>query len=568
MKVLSVYPYTHISSSALVLDGEIVAAAAEERFNREKMSTRFPIQSARWCLESQGLTWSDLDVIAVPWNPMHNINAASGRWVNELRWRGEMLSHVPVQVMRALDGPVAPDMELRFGDTRIVYLNHHECHAANGFFLSPFERADILSLDGHGERDTCFMGIGEGAAIDSRHHVWYPHSLGLFYGTFTDFLGFKPDVDEWKVMALSAFAQKPNAYDAKLWSLIEKTELGFELDLSYFAFYTFDRQPHFYSDKLVQLIGLGRRAGEEITERHFEIAGAMQRVFVDVGQHLLAVTRRLGGGSGNVVVSGGAAMNCVFNGLIDRMDAYSDSFVSSCPDDLGVSVGAGLLAHYRLGDSPRRKVAEVKQNYWGPAFTDEEVDGTLRRFKIAADKPTDLVEEVATALADGKLVGWFQGGMEFGHRALGNRSILADPRSPETRDKVNAAVKYREWFRPFAPAVLAERAEDLFELRPGRRVHFMERAVPVRSAWRERLGAVTHVDGTARLQTVEREVNPRFYELIAAFERRTGVPVVLNTSFNLNGEPIVCTPEHALRTFYSCGLDVLVLGPFVIRKSG
>ena len=254
MKVLSVYPYTHLSSSALVIDGVVVAAAAEERFNREKMSIKFPIQSARWCLESQGLSWPDLDVIAVPWNPMRNINSASKRWVSELTWRGEMLSHIPTQIMRAIEGPLAQDMSLTFGDVRIIYLNHHDCHAANGFFLSPFERADILTIDGHGENDTCYMGIGEGSRIERRGTVFYPHSLGLFYGTFTDLLGFQPDVDEWKAMALSAFAEKPNAYDSKIRSLIKLTEHGLELDLSYFDFYTFDRRPHFYSCELDLLI--------------------------------------------------------------------------------------------------------------------------------------------------------------------------------------------------------------------------------------------------------------------------------------------------------------------------
>lgn len=565
MKVLSVYPYTHISSSALVRDGVVVAAASEERFNREKMSTRFPIQSARWCLESQGLTWSDLDLIAVPWNPMRNINSASSRWVRELTWRGEMLSHVPTWIMRAMEGPLAQEMEVKFGNTRIVYLNHHDCHAANGFFLSPFERADILSIDGHGESDTCLLGVGEGAKIERRSEVPYPHSAGLFYGTFTDFLGFTPDVDEWKVMALSAFAEKENEYDEKIRRLVQLTSEGFELDLTYFDYYTFDRRPHFYSKKFVGLLGPPRKRDGELTERHYQIAGAMQRVFAEIVQHLLKLTREQGGGSGKIVLSGGAAMNSVFNGLLDKLDIYDDSFISSCPDDSGVSVGAALLAYYRFGPK-ERKVKECKQNYWGPSFTDEYMAQCLARYKISASRPVNLSGEIADALKNGALVGWFQGAMEFGHRALGNRSILADPRSVATKDQVNSAVKYRESFRPFAPVVLADRAQEIFELRPGRMVRFMERVVQARDEWKARLGAVTHVDGTARVQTLEKEVNPLLYSLIEAFEKRTGVPVLLNTSFNLNGEPIVCTPEHAIRTFYSCGLDMLVLGPYVISK--
>lgn len=498
---------------------------------------------------------------------MRNINSASKRWVSEMTWRGEMLSHVPTQIMRAIDGPFASDMQLTFGDVRIIYLDHHECHAANGFFLSPFEQADILTIDGHGEDETCFMGIGEGSRIERRGSVPYPHSLGLFYGTFTDLLGFQPDVDEWKAMALSAFSEKPNAYDSKLRSLIKLTEFGFELDLSYFDFYTFDRRPHFYNDKLIRLVGPVRKPNDAITERHYEIAGAMQRVFAESAKHLLGVAKRLGGGSGNLVLSGGAAMNCVFNGLLDELDVYRDSYISPCPDDSGVSIGAALLAYYRFSSRPQRKMIELNDNFWGPSFSEEEVKEILSRFKIKATQPSSLASDVALALSDGQLVGWFQGAMEFGHRALGNRSILADPREEATKDKVNSAVKYRESFRPFAPAVLAERAEELFDLRPGRKIHFMERAVRVKDEWKSQLGAVTHVDGSARVQTVEREANPKFYELIEAFNSLTGVPALLNTSFNLNGEPIVCTPEHAIRTFYSCGLDILVLGPYVIRKS-
>ncbi len=565
MKILSVYPYTHLSSSALVIDGRVVAAASEERFNREKMSTKFPVLSANWCLKSQKLGWGDIDLIAVPWNPMRNVNSASKRWVSEMSWRGEMLSHVPVQLMRAINGPVEREMEIRFGKTRIVYLNHHECHAANGFYLSPFKNADILTIDGHGEDETCFFGTGSGSEIRQLHHVLYPHSIGLFYGTFTDYLGFTPDVDEWKVMALSAFSKKPGIYDKMILSLINLTDNGFEMDLSYFDYYTFDRKPSFFNPKMAELLGPPRKRNDKFTERHYEIAGAMQRVFVRSVTHLLSVMKKMGS-SKNIVLSGGAAMNSVFNGQLDRIGVYSDSYVSPCPDDSGVSVGAALLAYYRHAEKPVRKIIDLKDNNWGPSYSDADIASAIQKCKLPSDKPKDLVRDVAEALSRGELVGWFQGAMEFGHRALGNRSILADPRLESTKDKVNAAVKYRESFRPFAPAVLAEEAEKIFELRPGRRVHYMERVLPIRAAWKRRLGAVSHVDGSGRLQTVERRVNPKFYDLIEAFGRITGVPVLLNTSFNLNGEPIVCTPEQAIRTFYSCGLDLLVLGPYVIRK--
>lgn len=565
MIILSVYPYTHLSSSALVINGKVVAAAAEERFNREKMSTKFPVQSAQWCMDSQGISWKDVDLIAVPWNPQRNINHASKRWVTEMAWRGEMLTHIPVQIMRAMNDPVASHMELSFGKTKIVYLNHHECHAANAFFLSPFDKADILTIDGHGEDESCFFGNANNTSIHQTGNVLYPHSLGLFYGTFTDFLGFTPEVDEWKVMALSAFAGKKNNYYQKVRSLIHFTDDGFELDLSYFDFYTFDRRPHFFNPKMISILGQPRERGAKFSDRHYAIAGAMQKVFSEAVIHLFSILKQRNKGN-RVVLAGGAAMNSLFNGMIDSLDIYKDSFIPPSPDDSGVSVGAALLAYYRFHKKASRAKYVLKDNSWGPSYTEDQIRNSLVKFKLPYTKPESLIGLIAKEISQGALVGWFQGAMEFGHRALGNRSILADPRDVATKDRVNSAVKYRESFRPFAPAVLAERAEEIFDLRAGRRVYFMERVYPIRKQWRSRLGAVCHTDFTGRLQTVEPESNILLYKLIKEFNNLTGVPVLLNTSFNLNGEPIVCSPEHAIRTFYSCGLDILVLGPFMIRK--
>ena len=564
MKILSVYPYTHLSSSCLLIDGKIVAASPEERFNREKMSTKFPIQSAEWCLKQGNLSWDDLDIIVVPWNPMRNINNVSGRWVNEMYWRGQLLSHIPGQIMRAINGPIADQMEIKFGKTKIVYFNHHECHAANAFFLSGFKNTDILTIDGHGEDESCFIGRGEDKNIIRNKSIFYPHSVGLFYGSFTDYLGFKPDVDEWKVMALYSFSTNKNEYDEKVSSLINLTEDGFELDLSFFEYYLFDRKPHFYSKKLIDLLGPARNKNEDFSDRHYAIAGAMQRTFSKTVEHLMKITKKLNGNE-NLVLSGGAAMNCVFNGYLDSLDIYKNTHISSCPDDSGVAVGACLLAYYKY-TAQKRSIAETKDSYWGPEFNEEEIENVLKKFKISYSKPKNLFEDTAKFIAKGDLIGWFQDRMEFGHRALGNRSILADPRHEITKDKVNLAVKYRESYRPFAPAVLSEKAHDIFEMPKDRSVYFMERAYYIKKEWQNKLQAVCHVDGTGRVQTVEKNINEKFYTLIKEFEKITDIPVLLNTSFNLNGEPIVMTPEHAIRTFYTCGLDKLIIGPFLISK--
>ena len=267
----------------------------------------------------------------------------------------------------------------------------------------------------------------------------------------------------------------------------------------------------------------------------------------------------------NLVLSGGAAMNCVFNGYLDSLDTYKNTHISSCPDDSGVAVGACLLAYYKY-TAQKRSISETKDSYWGPEFNEEEIENVLKKFKISYSKPKDLFKDTANFIAKGDLIGWFQGRMEFGHRALGNRSILADPRYEITKDKVNLAVKYRESYRPFAPAVLSEKAHDIFEMPKDRSVYFMERAYYIKKEWRDKLQAVCHVDGTGRVQTVEKSINENFYTLIKEFEKITDIPVLLNTSFNLNGEPIVMTPEHAIRTFYTCGLDKLIIGPFLISK--
>jgi carbamoyltransferase len=574
MKILSIYPYTHISSAAIIINGRIIAAAPEERFNRIKMSTEFPMQAINWCLSYSNTKWEELDYVVIPWNPSINTQYSSSRWTSSMVWRGEMFSHIPIQIMRAINDKREAFFQkkenlfenntmIEIGKIKIVFIKHHVAHAASAFFLSPFKNSDILTIDGHGEEDTCFIGKGVDTEIFQSSLIKYPHSLGLFYGTFTDFLGFTPDVDEWKVMALSSYSKKENRYDNKIKKLINFSSEGFELDLNYFNYYTFDRKKNFFTDKLCQFIGTPRNKEEKLSIRHYEIAGALQRTFSRSVDHLLTIAKRKGGKSGNIVLAGGAAMNCVYNGTLYKNKLYKKSFIPFCADDLGVSVGAALYLNNKIKKISKKFYLNAS---FGPDYSNEFIKNELKKFKANFIQPENLCDYIANKISNGKLIGWFQGRMEFGHRALGNRSILADPRNPDMKRIINEAVKFREGFRPFAPAVLDEFLIDIFEIPKEEKIYYMERAVYVKKNWRKRIPAVTHVDGTARVQTVTKASNKQFYSLISSFYKITNVPVLINTSFNLNGEPIVMSPEHAIRTFYSCGLDTLVIGNYVINK--
>ena len=568
MKILGIAPDVWISSAALIEDGQVVAAAPEERFNRQKMSSVFPDHAIEYCLRQSGCSLGDVDRIAVAWNPGVHIRSASSRYTRMLRWRGEYLINVPGALMKHMGKPQIDGIEeivrMSGQENHIVFVNHHLAHAASSFFMSPFEDAAILTVDGRGEDETCMWGNGHNNQIDKLQAVRVPHSLGLMYGTFTEFLGFRPDSDEWKVMALAAYGEEDTRYYNVVQELVHCLDDGrFELDLSYFAYYLFDKQPTMYTSKLQELLGPPRLPGQALDQRHFDIACALQRVYEETVSHMLSYLHAATGNP-RLAMAGGSAMNSVYNGKIIETTPFEEVFIPSCPDDSGVSVGAALYAYHCVLGGQDRYIQE--HNNWGPSYSRDQIDETLRQYKIRAERHNDIARIAATLLSEGKLIGWYQGAMEFGQRALGNRSILADPRDVSSKDLINSAVKYRESFRPFAPSILEEHASEYFEYPVGDTVNFMEKVYPVRSDKRDVIPAVVHVDGTGRLHTVSQRTNPRFYDLISCFGDLTGVPVVLNTSFNLNGEPMVCSPTDAIRTFYSCGLDALVLDEYLVYK--
>jgi carbamoyltransferase len=566
VNILGICHDVFICSAAVVVDGEVVAAIPEERLDRKKLSSVFPTLAVARCLDMAGLTLGDIDEVAIAWNPAVDIQTMPAGYLGSRRWRTEHLAQVPARIAQLAGTPANGEMTLTnvaAGVPPVTFVDHYHSHIGNGFLTSTADPVAFLVMDGRGETLTSQAGVARGADLEVFSEVHFPHSLGLFYGTVTQFLGFKHDSDEWKVMALASYADADNPLTDRLRKLITVHEDGrFELALEYFQFYNFfDKRQ--YSDGFVEEFGPPRRRDDPITPHHEMLAAAMQQVFEE------AVSRIAGAlhdrsGLDQVILSGGCFMNSVFNGKVHRLTPFRTVAISSCPDDSGTSIGAAMFLHtMRTG----RRPPNAADNYWGPSFSDAACLETVERYKFGSFEVVDDPSGAAAEdLAGGKIVGWFQGRMEFGQRALGNRSILLDPRRPDGRDVVNAAVKFREAFRPFAPAVLAERVADWFQCEPEARVPYMERVLMFRPERSAEVPSVVHVDGSGRLQTVERGDNPRYYDLIARFGELTGVPMVLNTSFNLNGEPIVCTPDDALRTFATCGLDVLYLGNVRVTK--
>ncbi len=568
MKILGICSDVFITSAVLLEDGKIIAGVAEERLVRQKMFRGFPINAVKYCLKEADCSLEDLDCVALGWNPGLHLKSSSLRFGSVLRWRGELLYAIPQALMSlAKDNKIDYTQQSLIqpkNEIKVIYVTHHKSHAANAFFLSPFEESAILTIDGRGEDDTAGFFKGKGNMIEEIKEIKFPHSLGLFYGTFTEYLGFTPDSDEWKVMALAGKHFEKNKYYNKVKNLIKLLPEGeFELDLRYFSYYMVDRT-HWYPPKFIELLGPARRSEEELTNRHIEIASALQTVVEEVAVHMLDWLYKKTHIE-NISVSGGLFMNSVFNGKILQKTKFKKVFISSCPDDSGTSLGAALYAYNHIFNKKNRN--HQISNYYGPKFSNDEIKNILDKYKINYSYEKDIEKFTAKLITEGKIVGWFQGRMEFGQRALGNRSILADPRDPTMKNKVNNAVKYRESFRPFAPSILEEYVAEYFECDKNIRVPFMEKVFMIKKEKQKFIPAVTHIDGSGRLQTVDKTTNPPYYKLIEEFQKLTGIPIVLNTSFNLKGEAIVCTPTDALRTFFSCGLDVLILENFVVVKN-
>jgi carbamoyltransferase len=549
------------SAASLIKDGRIVAAAEEERFSRRKHHSGFPYNAVQYCLDEAGIKMADVEHVALYWKPWvlrHKaIQALKSAFISREMFRARVdrgVAQVGDSYLGMLRHPAR--LRERFGpsDFKFHFMEHHQCHAASAFFVSPFEKAAILTMDGTGEDTTTLFTVGEGTRLKPIKRVKLPHSLGQFYSAVTNFLGFDMfGGDEWKVMGLAAYGE-PEFYDfLSRRVLTTNGDHDFHLNIRVLDHHL--AKHYQFSEEIVRALGAPRRPDEELSQRHQNIAASAQRVLEETVLHLLAGLRERTG-LDDLCLAGGCAFNSVMNGRIMTETPFKRFFIQPAAGDAGCSLGAALQVYHQKLGRPRDFVME--HAYYGPSFTNEQCRAALDAAGLSYETLPDeeLLPRVARLIADGGIVGWFQGRMEFGPRALGNRSFLADPRRADMRELLNKKVKLREWFRPLAPSMHAEAARDLF----GRPHYdpFMVTVLAVSEERRAGIPAVVHVDGTARPQTVRRDVNPRYWELIDRFARLTGVPMLLNTSFNIQ-EPIVCRPEDAVRTFQGANFDALVL---------
>jgi carbamoyltransferase len=561
MKILGIN-HSNDAAAALVVDGRVVAASQEERFSRLKHDASFPDKAIDFCLKTQGITLGDVDAVGFFWNPGIHAESPLRRLTQSVRHHVEYLYGVPARLIPRLGERVSRMEEtIHLASGRklpIHYLTHHLCHAAAAFFTSPFEEAAILTADGYGERQSTTIYRGHGLDLELLAEIDFPHSIGSFYAALTDYLGFRANSGEGKVMGLASYGRE-SEYVGKVRKLLALSERGFELDLSYFEF--FHDRPHRYSEKLVALLGPPRQPESAVERRHEDIAFALQAVTEEAMLHLARKARALTGAK-NLCVAGGVALNCVANGRLQRETDFEKFFFYPAAGDTGTSVGAALAVEHLLSGGPRSM--EVASEYLGTGFSTAQVRAVLDRGRLRYHTLTNPEVTAARMLADGLIIAWFQGRAEFGPRALGNRSILADPRRQDMKDVLNATVKFREPFRPYAPSVLEESCGKYF----GSDVPspYMLRAYPTRPEMIDVLPAITHVDGTARVQTVNATQNPRYYRLIKEFGRITGVDCVLNTSFNIRGEPIINTVDEAIKCLMTTGLDALFVEDYLVVK--
>lgn len=594
--ILGVSGFYHDSAAALVVDGRIVAAAQEERFTRKKHDAAFPAHAVQYCLQEAGLSAAQLDYAVFYEKPLLKFErlletylAFAPRGLRSFSLAMPQWLKDKLYIRRAFCQALGREFQ-----GKLLFTGHHESHAASAFFPSPYDEAAILTLDGVGEWSTAAVGRGEGNRLRLTHELRFPHSLGLLYSAFTYYCGFKVNSGEYKLMGLAPYGRPIYRETIEKHLVDLKPDGSLRLNMEYF---NYCQGLTMTNGRFHRLFGGPPRAAEgELVQRHMDLAASIQALTEEAVLRM-AKTVHEQTGSKNLVMAGGVALNCVANGRLLREGPFDSIWIQPAAGDAGGALGAALFVWHQLLERPRTAAAGDSQqgSFLGPSFGPEEIEPLLSAEGVSFERFGDegeLVERVAELLAAGKVVGWFHGRMEFGPRALGARSILADSRAADMQAKLNLKIKFRESFRPFAPCVLAEAVHEWFDLPAGCDSPYMLVVAPVSESRRSEVAAaelqvmqrdpdlrkrvnvvrsqipaVTHVDYSARVQTVDRHRNPRLHRLLEAFQRRTGCPVLVNTSFNVRGEPIVCTPQEAYRSFLATEMDVLVLGEFVVDKA-
>jgi carbamoyltransferase len=579
MNIIGLNAFHGDSSACLFVDGEMRVAVEEERFRRIKHWAGFPSESIRYCLKSQGLSLSGIDAIAI------NTDPKAARWKKigfALSGKASISLIAEKMKVREKRKGIEEHLVEAFPEDSfngdIEYIEHHLAHLASAYNMSPYEQASIVSVDGFGDFASAAWGFGENDAIDCQERVYFPHSLGIFYQGLTQYLGFPHYGDEYKIMGLAPYGEP--VYREQMDQILAPTEsVGFKLNLDYFQHhqnpigYEWDggspMVSQLYTDELIELLGPVRQKDEPLTQRHRDLARSIQdayeRTFFDM---LNKLHKRHG--TDNLTIAGGCGMNSVANGKVHLRTPYKNIYIQSAAGDAGGAIGAAVEAGKRRN---LKSSFSMSHSYWGPEFDDATLKALLNDnavqltgagCDVSVDNSLDtLVDIVSDEIINGQVIGWFQGAMEWGPRALGNRSILGDPRRADMKDILNLKIKRRESFRPFAPSVMQEHVKDWFE--SDAPVPFMMKVFQIKPEQRDRIPAVAHVDGSGRLQTVTEAINKPYYKLIEAFYKKTNVPMLLNTSFNEN-EPVVCNPEEALSCFLRTNMDVLVLGAHLVTR--
>jgi carbamoyltransferase len=591
MNILGISAYYHDSAAALIRDGEIVSAAQEERFTRKKHDSSFPLNAIEYCINEGKISTEELNYVVFYEKPLVKFDRLLETYISYApRGFRQFMMGIPLWLRQKLHLPREIDKALQNRyKGRYVFTEHHESHAASAFFPSPFEEAAILTMDGVGEWATASFGIGRQNKIDITNILHFPHSLGLLYSAFTYFTGFRVNSGEYKLMGLAPYGE-PKYYDLIINELLDIKEDGsFRLNMSYFPYC---HKTVMTGSKFEKLFGgPPRKAESPLTQREMDMAASIQAVTEEI---MLRMAKHVHEQTGmkNLVLAGGVALNCVGNGRILRESPFENIWIQPAAGDAGGALGAALFVWYQLLDNKRNLGGNDQQrgSLLGPVFSNEQIRQFLDSIKAKYHLYTDqeqLIDTVANLINQEKVIGWFQGKMEFGPRALGSRSIIGDARSEKMQSIMNRKIKFRESFRPFAPCVLREDAKDYFDMPDSQESPYMllvaqvsnDKRLPVNidpqklkgleklKVKRSSIPAVTHVDYSARIQTVDNKRNPKLYRLMSRFKEITSCPVIINTSFNIRGEPIVCSPEHAYRCFMATNMDVLVMEDIVLYKN-